>query len=299
VGILDPASGWLVQSALVTLLGAVVVRWVLLRRCALGRDDLDWLQARCAVLGGLASVMLLLGLGLVLVRQALEFRDPFVPLSEDLELLLGRTAWGSAWMTGIALTVAAGYGLVRATRGRAAGWMLTTLAAVLLAAYPAATGHAAGARAAHPLAIAADSLHVLAAGAWIGALLVVLVLELAWSRDHSRRRGEVLRALVPLFSPLALVAAATLLATGAYSAWIHVPALGDLARPGYGRVLLVKLLLVGAVLVAGAVNWRRLAPRLADPTAVDALSATMVVEVLLAQAVLVASAVLTRTPPPF
>ncbi|HLU66432.1 MAG TPA: hypothetical protein VKZ63_09170, partial [Kofleriaceae bacterium] len=64
---------------------------------------------------------------LVFVRQLVEFRDPFVPWSEDARLLLGGTAWGRTYLIGLAVAaiVPASYALARL---RPVGWAVATAA---------------------------------------------------------------------------------------------------------------------------------------------------------------------------
>jgi putative copper export protein len=66
----------------------------------------------------------------------------------------------------------------------------------------------------------------------------------------------------------------------------------------WGRYVLVKTVLVLLVVALGAVNWRRLGPRLAQLDGVPALRKSLVTELLLALLVLLITAVLVVTPLP-
>ena len=103
--------------------------------------------------------------------------------------------------------------------------------------------------------------HIVAAAAWLGGLLCLAVLarsrpavaeaSLSWARVWSR------------FGVVALVAVGVVVASGAWLAWRHVGSAGQLGSTPYGRFLLVKLLLVAALVGAGAYNQLVLAPRIA------------------------------------
>lgn len=177
------------------------------------------------------------------------------------------------------------------------GWVIATASVLPLGTYPAFTGHAAGAEELRSLALTADTLHVLAAGGWIGLLALVVYLEWRWRRDPDTPVWSLPPSLVPAFSPIAMACVVTLLATGTFAAWLHLPSLGALASTSYGRTLVLKLVLVGVVLALGAVNYRVLTPRLGSRAGNQALRRAATVEVLVAQVVLFVTAMLVRTPP--
>lgn len=252
-------------------------------------------------LGLLASAVLIVAMGLVFWRQLADFRDPFVAWREDAALLLG-TRWGRTWILGMAGSILMPVPFLAASpagrggAGRRASWVVATGLALAMCAFPAVTGHAAGSENLGALLIPADTLHVLAAGSWIGGLFLVLAAE--W---HERRRTDrastVLANVVPLFSPVALVSAGVLIATGTLAAFFHVESPRALIGSVYGRLLLAKLTLVLLVLVLGAINWRRLTPRLLDAGDAGTLGRNAIRELVLAQLVILVTALLVRTPP--
>ena len=106
--------------------------------------------------------------------------------------------------------------------------------------------------------------------------------------------------MVPVFSPVALVSAGLLVATGAVAAFVHVESVSALFASTYGRLLLAKVALVLLVMVLGALNWRRLTPRLLDSghaEDADALRRNAIRELVIAQLVILATALLVRAPP--
>ena len=105
-------------------------------------------------------------------------------------------------------------------------------------------------------------VHILAAGFWLGTLAVVLLMRIpAASLDSIEPRLTVRRIrliILRRFSTLALPSAATAVAAGIVAAYLYVGAFSNLWTTAYGRVLLVKVALVGGISVAGYVNWQRL-----------------------------------------
>jgi copper transport protein len=128
-----------------------------------------------------------------------------------------------------------------------------------LAATPALAGHA---RADGLVAMAADTVHVAAAGLWIGGLLAVAVALLA----EVDRRWEAAGEVVPRLSAIALGSVAALLVAGTASAWMELPRASALWETTYGRLLLAKIGILLPVLALAAVN-RGIVPALRDRSA--------------------------------
>lgn len=283
--------------ALVVVVGAIAARRLVASRV---RGPARSVVASVAARTGLvAGAVLPLAMATVLWRQFAEFRDPFFPWTEDLRLLIAGTAWGRLWVWAAtcSLAIPLAFAVVWATERRPGGrvrWAVAALPTVALCAFPALSGHAA-ATTVPWLSLPAAALHVLAAGAWTGTLLVVVASEVA-----ARRGGgeSVLPALVPAFSPVALASAAVLVCTGAALAVLHLDSPADLVRTPWGRVFAAKIILVTGVLAVGAWNWRRIAPLLARSGGRRAMRRAATVELILAQAVVLATALLTRFPPP-
>ena len=252
-------------------------------------------------LGLVASTALVVAMGLVFWRQLADFRDPFVAWREDAALLLG-TQWGRTWTLGAAGSILlsalflAASPAVRRGAARRAFWVPATGVAMALCAFPALTGHASGSENLGALLIPADTLHVLAAGTWIGGLLFVLAAEVM-ERRRVGRDGSLLADIVPVFSPVALVAAGVLVATGTVASFVHLESVSALFSTTYGRLLVTKVALVLTVMVLGAVNWRRLTPRLLEARDAATLRRNATRELVIAQLVIVVTALLVRTSP--
>jgi putative copper export protein len=158
-------------------------------------------------------------------------------------------------------------------------------------------GHAAAAEGG-TLAMALDGLHLLATGVWAGGL-VPLALCLTWAR---RLPSSATAKATERFSRLGLGSVTILAATGAYAAWQQVGGVPAFVGTAYGRWLLLKLVLFGALLPLAARNllvWRRrlAASRPGTPEAVAALQRNVFLEAALVAAILVVVAVIGLTTP--
>lgn len=296
--LLSAITGWLLFAGLVVAVGSITARWVLIPRVAAVIPEAEpSLHGTAGRLGLNAAFLLPVAMGLVFARQLLEFRDPFVPWTEDALLLLAETPWGSTWTWAAVVSLIVLGAFVLARRGVGHGWWIASGGVIVLAAYPALSGHASGTEGLRPMTLTADFLHVVAAGAWIGGLAFVVSADGLWRRSEASGSASLLQVLVPLFSPLAIASVITLIVTGSLAAWIHVEGLAALVTTGYGRLLALKLGVVLIVMYLGAVNWRRLTPRLGEELGEAALRRGAIFELVAAQIVLIVTALLVHTPP--
>ncbi len=104
---------------------------------------------------------------------------------------------------------------------------------------------------------------MLAAGAWIGGLAVlVAALPAATRALEPGDRTRALSAVVGRFSGLALISVALLLAGGIAQSLLELGAVNDLWDTPFGRAIAIKAALVVVLLALGALNRRRTLPRL-------------------------------------
>jgi len=174
-----------------------------------------------------------------------------------------------------------------------------------LALLPGLGGHA-GVQDPVAVLLPANVLHVLAAGAWIGGLAVlVLALPAATRRLEGADRTRLLAATLARFSTVALVAVAALLAGGIAQSLLELGAVNDLWDTAFGRAIAIKAALVVVLLGLGALNRRRTIPRLqraaseaASPGATGVLlRRTLRAEVALGVAALAVTGALAGYPP--
>jgi copper resistance protein D len=138
---------------------------------------------------------------------------------------------------------------------------------------PAWTGHAgATPGVAGEFPLAADALHLLAAGAWLGGLppLAMLLATTAWRRKEPRW-ATVTAIAVQRFSLLGVISVSTLLASGIANSWYEVGTLNNLLATSYGQLVLIKIGLFAAMVGLASINRFYLTPRLASGDAVRRL----------------------------
>jgi putative copper resistance protein D len=175
--------------------------------------------------------------------------------------VIAQTRFGQAWIVRIALCTLLALSLTSPVfiRWRA---VPIAIAAVLLAS-PAWTGHAgATAGLSGRFHLTADVLHLLAAGAWVGAL-PPLVLVLATAQRN--RANKMTAAITSRFSVMGIVCVGTLLITGIVNSWYLVGNVDNLFSSSYGRLVLLKIAVFAAMVAIAAINRFRLTPKLRSP----------------------------------
>ncbi|HEY7766530.1 copper resistance CopC/CopD family protein [Longimicrobium sp.] len=295
--------GWF--AALLAMIGVVAFRFGVLARLvkdetfrpvAVRAEAGAWTIA----LGAASLSMLTLAGRLWLQASALGMRTEDWS-GDRLTALVTGTVWGLGWLLQAIATCAFVMGMLiaRAPHGRTAGWMGAAGSVVLLAAVPSLSGHAAGVEGLTALAIVADAVHVLAAGAWIGSLLMVLAIGIPATLGTTAAACGSVAMMVRAFSPMALIAGAVVAGTGVISALLHIGAVENLWGTGYGRALLLKVVLLTLVGATGFYNWRRVLPCLGtDDEGTRRLQRSARVELAIAAAVLLVTAVLVALPTP-
>jgi putative copper export protein/methionine-rich copper-binding protein CopC len=144
---------------------------------------------------------------------------------------------------------------------------------------------------------AANLIHLVAVTVWLGGLVLLTTMVLP------RRRSEELAFVVPRFSVVAFAAVATMVTAGAVMLSRIVPSLGDLPTTPYGRLLLVKISVVGLLLVAAQqarsfTNRRLVLVATAGAARLQPLMLAVGLELGLAVAVLASTAFLVGKVPP-
>src|ERR1700683_4013992 len=181
--------------------------------------------------------------------------------------VLSQTDFGNDWL--VRLILAGGLAGVSvafmSAQGAKSTW-LKAAAVILSAAFVGSlawAGHAIGGQGTegilHP---AADVLHLIAAAAWVGAL-VPLALFLAMTGQDADGLA-VARTATLRFSTLGVVSVATILLTGIVNTWYLSGSIDALTETKYGHLLLIKIALFLAMAGVAAFNRLRLTPRLVD-----------------------------------
>jgi copper transport protein len=263
--LLPPLQRGLLYAGVLVLAGAVAWRVAVAPGAAErlvpevgGRSpDLGPLETRVARIAAWTALLLMPVWALRLHVQLLGFRDPFAPLSEDLAFLIGDTFWGTVWIAqGVVLVMLAGGFWIAARRPVEPmparipwgdptpptplpwRWRGLAFGVVALAATLALSSHAMSVPSNRALAVTLDGAHTLAAGAWIGALALVLG---SARGAASPERPSIFAAQLHAFSPVAMVSVGLLVFAGFLLSTQHVMAWGNLWGSPYGRVLLLKV----------------------------------------------------------
>lgn len=135
------------------------------------------------------------------------------------------------------------------------------MAALALGAV-AASGHASSASP-RLLTILNDWVHLLAGAVWLGGIaLIVLVWAPALRRHGPELRMVIAGQVLPAFGRVALPAFVVVSATGIVSLVVQLGRIADLWQTAYGRVLLVKIVLVGLIALASWWHALRLRPQM-------------------------------------
>jgi putative copper resistance protein D len=181
--------------------------------------------------------------------------------------------------------VAFSAGRIRSTTG--AG--LVGLLAVAALLPPTLTSHA-GTSDQHTLAVSALMVHVITAALWVGGLVGLVLL------GTSDRRP--LPVAVPRFSRLALWSAIALALSGLANAVVRVASPSELVTTSYGRLVLLKVLLIAVLAAFGVQQRRRVLPQLSGDAARKAFVRLAATEVLVMAGTVGVAVALSRTPPP-
>ena len=237
-----------------------------------GRSDrptaLAWESRMLRWARALAGLLLLSGLATVAYQAAVVTGRPRAAL-EIVEWirLLGQSQFGTVWLVrhGLLLLLTAllllrerEHSTADRLAFRAEAWLLAALGAAAMAW----AGHAAAVEPSGLAAALLHALHLIAAGAWFGALLPLGALL----RDASREAGADARPFAVLaaraFSRLALAVMTIVILTGLGNTWFQVGSIPALVGTRYGWLLLLKISLLIPILLMAQHNRRRLLPRL-------------------------------------
>jgi copper resistance protein D len=178
--------------------------------------------------------------------------------------VLTGTRYGAVWAGRalLILLIAAVLGFRWDSRSDSSRRIALILAAALIMT-PALSGHAAAGEGIWlMIQLAADALHLFAAGVWLGGL-VMFALFLGWTRGLSHTWAPAaIKSATRRFSLLALISVLILVATGFLNAWSLVGSVPPLLGTTYGKLLLIKLALLLPLICLAAINLLKLKPRI-------------------------------------
>ena len=284
----DDVARWALFGALALLIGPLVVRLLILRGTVP-----DVLEKRFHLVSVVAAFLVIdVGIAAFVLRASNALQLPIADLPYgDLQPFAEKTRFGVAF-----LVMTLGFGVVAALL--LVGWVFDRLelrwpalaVAVALISGLSLSGHQATEPNASWVAELADWLHLVAASVWVGG--VAALAFFVWPLAPSLRRTAFLG-----FARLAVLLVAVMVLAGAYLALVRLPELSDLWETLYGRLLLMKVAIVGLALVWGAVHHFVVRPRLEAGEEPD-VHPSLVGEAIVAFSVLLAAAILTNVAPP-
>ena len=166
-------------------------------------------------------------------------------------------------------------------------------------------GHAAS-HSPRGLLAGSDAVHVLCMCTWLGGLvMLVLAIPLGARALLPHDATPLLATTVGRFSRMAMIAVTLLLLSGIVNSLVLVASFDALVETAYGRLVLAKIALFGALIALGAFNQRRMLPQLraaaarGDPPgdAATILRRSVALEIAFAVLVLAVTSVLVATQP--
>jgi putative copper resistance protein D len=213
----------------------------------------------------LAAVGLMLsGVGMLALVAAMTGSSVWAVDPQVMRDVVGESAIGTAWLVRMVAMAFAVVAALAISRSQAAHIILLISTSVAIATL-VWTGHAGATEGwtgtAHRLS---DIVHMLAAAVWIGGIAAFAwILFRPLTALRSKHLPVVHRAL-DRFSWVGTLAVAAIIATGIINclAVVGFPHFSRLPLTDYGKLLIVKLLLFGAMLALAALNRWRLTPAL-------------------------------------
>jgi copper resistance protein D len=182
--------------------------------------------------------------------------------------VLTETAFGNAWILRLEMASLLIVLLLLPKPNPGFAFASDTIGALIaagLAASLAWAGHAAATEGLDgTIHLASDAMHLVAAGAWLGALWPLSVLL-----DRARQAADPAAVAIAYqatrrFSILGMVSVAAILASGAINTYEILGIAAFSLGTAYNRLLLAKIGLFAAMIAIAAVNRQRLTPRLTD-----------------------------------
>jgi copper resistance protein D len=267
------------------------------------RVKLAWM-----VWGALAAALVSGAAWLVLLASEIGSVTPAEALAQGLPwTVLTQTAFGNAWTLRLVIAAAlAALLLVRPSDGQRgsatfAADIICALLAAALAASLAWTGHAAGMEGIDgAIHLASDALHLIAAGAWLGALWPLAMLLAGARHAGNPSSVAIARHATQRFSILGMISVAVILATGAVNTYEILGIAAFSLDSDYNRLLAAKIALFVGMVAIAAINRQRLTPQLSGAghrSAMRMLRWNCLTESLLGAVILAIVAVLGRMAP--
>ena len=164
----------------------------------------------------------------------------------------------------------------------------------------AASSHAAAASGSG-WAVAADFVHLVAAAVWAGGLIFLALLLLQLHRRGTLPDPGSMVLLLTRYSLSAQIAVFILALTGLFGSFVQLPDAPSLFTTTYGRVLILKLMIVAAILALAYFNNRavkRARDTVASASELSRFTRRVAAEAGMSALLFISVAVLVQTPTP-
>lgn len=219
--------------------------------------SLAWISLALVVVSGVAW--------LILLAQQLSDGTLTAVLEDGIIwIVLTKTDFGTVWAARFAFAVLVGACLpLGSGRWNVARRSASVGAAACLVGALGFTGHAAaGVGITGLVHLAADIAHLVAAAAWVGALVPLALLLHAAGASADQSSIAIARRATQRFSTWGVVSVSALAATGIVNTWILAGSVSALFDTDYGRLLLAKVAMFFIMVAVAAANRLVLTPRL-------------------------------------
>ena len=283
-----PIASFVAESAAVLAMGAALLAVLIIPT---GDGQHSAVRSRTLRAAGSLSLLAAAGTAVVFLLTLSDLTARPLPEAVTAAALLQLAGFWPGQLLIVSTLLGAAGGLLALAAGRRTGPISARFAlAVLVAALVpwALAGHTTSGS--QDVAGPSMIVHVLAAGAWVGGLVAVVLFV----------RGGLVATVLPRFSALALGCWVAIGVSGVVTGWLRLSEPSDLWTTDYGRLLLLKLALLGVLGGFGWAHRRRLASRLFAATSAPgrALLRLAAVEVLVMGATMGVAGALSATPPP-
>jgi putative copper export protein len=261
IEILGLVARWARFVAMLTIVGAVVFRLVVLRRSMVGAVTVAAATRRVAILGAAASTVMVISALVWVTLQTADMRFPDEAWLEVGTRLVGQTSWGTVWMIHIAAAALLIAAFAAARQGALNRWIVPAILSVVLAVTLTTSSHAMSAKRFSNISVVTDLLHVLGASAWLGTLGVMFTsIASGDGAVEGGGDGRYVSELLRTFSPIALTCAGLVVCSGVVSSLAHIQTVNGLFESRYGLTLLAKIATVLLIAFFGWRNWKRITP---------------------------------------
>ena len=214
---------------------------------------------------GLCVLMLAVTAALELVLRTANMSElPLRLALGEIGTVLHKTHYGRLWLWRAAAVLCLGIiWLIQRRHSSARLLPATAFAALVVSVISLSASRHGGDDGLLSTANIANSLHILGALVWGGAIIAFALFILpGLMLDRQAATQALLAASSLRLSSLAGIALAVTVAPGLYNAWLLVGSWHGLWSTLYGRLLVAKIILVTAMIALGAVNRYRYVPSL-------------------------------------